>query len=230
MVFLISLETELFSSFLINNNFNLIVGIIGIIFVLFLADKILSIVEKIWNNLSERIYDPTIESSDPFGEFTSLDQSVVQVITDTKIKFEDVAGNEEAKEELKEVVKFLKNPENFSKLGAGIPKGVLLGGPPGTGKTLLAKAIAGEAETPFLKVSGSQFVELLVGVGAARVRELFDKARSLKPSIIFIDEIICIGKRSRKRKREEKKVIENCINESVEIRKIKQFQQICYLR
>ena len=94
MVFLISLETELFSSFLINNNFNLIVGIIGIIFVLFLADKILSIVEKIWNNLSERIYDPTIESSDPFGEFTSLDQSVVQVITDTKIKFEDVAGNE----------------------------------------------------------------------------------------------------------------------------------------
>ena len=194
MVFLISLENELFSSFLINTNFNLIAGIIGVIFILFLADKILSILEKIWNNLSERIYDPTVESSDPFGEFTSLDQNVVQVITDTKVKFEDVAGNEEAKEELKEVVKFLKNPENFSKLGAGIPKGVLLGGPPGTGKTLLAKAIAGEAETPFLKVSGSQFVELLVGVGAARVRELFDKARSLKPSIIFIDEIDSIAR------------------------------------
>lgn len=194
MVFLISLDDELFSSVLINTNFNLIAGIIGIIFILFLADKILSILEKIWNNLSERIYDPTVESSDPFGEFTSLDQNVVQVITDTKVKFEDVAGNEEAKEELKEVVKFLKNPENFSKLGAGIPKGVLLGGPPGTGKTLLAKAIAGEAETPFLKVSGSQFVELLVGVGAARVRELFDKARSLKPSIIFIDEIDSIAR------------------------------------
>jgi cell division protease FtsH len=115
-------------------------------------------------------------------------------VTDIKIKFEDVAGNEEAKAELKEVVKFLKDPESFSKLGAGVPKGVLLGGPPGTGKTLLAKAIAGEAGTPFLKVSGSQFVELLVGVGAARVRELFEKARSLEPSIIFIDEIDSIAR------------------------------------
>jgi len=161
---------------------------------LFSIDRLLSIFEKVWSNFSEKIYDPTVDSYDPFGEFTGLDQSIMQVITDTKIKFEDVAGNEEAKSELKEVVKFLKDPDSFSKLGAGVPKGVLLGGPPGTGKTLLAKAIAGEAGVPFLKVSGSQFVELLVGVGAARVRELFEKARSLKPSIIFIDEIDSIAR------------------------------------
>ena len=172
---------------------------IGIILILFiiginLIDKILAVMEKLWDSVSETIYDPTTESSDPFGEFTSLDQNIVQVITDTKITFDEVAGNEEAKQELKEVIKFLKSPEKFGKLGAGIPKGVLLGGPPGTGKTLLAKAVAGEAGVPFLKVSGSQFVELLVGVGAARVRELFDKARSLKPSIIFIDEIDSIAR------------------------------------
>jgi cell division protease FtsH len=166
----------------------------GIFFLFFFLEKIISILEQSWNSVSEQIYDPTTESSEPFAEFTGLDQNVVQVITDTKIKFEDVAGNEEAKEELKEVVKFLKDTESFSKLGASVPKGVLLGGPPGTGKTLLAKAIAGEAGTPFLKVSGSQFVELLVGVGAARVRELFEKARSLKPSIIFIDEIDSIAR------------------------------------
>ena len=167
-----------------------------IIFLVFslLTDKALKTFEKIWDKISTRIFDPTTESYDPFGEFTSLDQNVVSVATDIKIKFEDVAGNEEAKAELQEVVKFLKDPDSFSKLGAGVPKGVLLGGPPGTGKTLLAKAIAGEAGTPFLKVSGSQFVELLVGVGAARVRELFDKARSLKPSIIFIDEIDSIAR------------------------------------
>jgi cell division protease FtsH len=165
-----------------------------ILVLILLSDKLVSIFEKVWNAFSEDIYDPTVESSEPFAEFTGLDQNVVQVITDTKTKFEDVAGNEEAKEELKEVVKFLKDPDSFTKLGAGVPKGVLLGGPPGTGKTLLAKAIAGEAGTPFLKVSGSQFVELLVGVGAARVRELFDKARTLKPSIIFIDEIDSIAR------------------------------------
>jgi cell division protease FtsH len=164
-----------------------------ILIVLF-VDKLILTFEKIWTNLSNEIYDPTVDSYDPFGEFTGLDQNQVQVTTDIKIKFEDVAGNDEAKAELKEVVKFLKDPSSFSKLGAGIPKGVLLGGPPGTGKTLFAKAIAGEAGTPFLKVSGSQFVELLVGVGAARVRELFEKARSLKPSIIFIDEIDSIAR------------------------------------
>jgi cell division protease FtsH len=168
--------------------------LVGFIILSLFIDKFLKIFEKIWENISVRIFDPTRDSADPFGEFTSLDQNVVSVVTDIKTKFEDVAGNEEAKEELKEVVKFLKDPDSFGKLGATVPKGVLLGGPPGTGKTLLAKAIAGEAGTPFLKVSGSQFVELLVGVGAARVRELFDKARSLKPSIIFIDEIDSIAR------------------------------------
>jgi cell division protease FtsH len=168
--------------------------ITGLIVLGFVSDKFLGIFEKIWGKISKRIFDPTTDSYDPFGEFTSLDANIVSVSTDINIKFADVAGNEEAKEELKEVVKFLKEPELFSKLGAGVPKGVLLGGPPGTGKTLLAKAIAGEAGTPFLKVSGSQFVELLVGVGAARVRELFDKARDLKPSIIFIDEIDSIAR------------------------------------
>ena len=192
--FFVSEEKTSFFSSIISGNPSLFFIFFIVLVLLFLTDKILSIVEKTWTNLSERIYDPTIESNDPFAEFTGLDQNVVQVITDTKTKFEDVAGNEEAKEELKEVVKFLKDPDSFSKLGAGVPKGVLLGGPPGTGKTLLAKAIAGEAGTPFLKVSGSQFVELLVGVGAARVRELFEKARSLKPSIIFIDEIDSIAR------------------------------------
>jgi len=180
----------------ITNDDTYMLGISILLFVLFIlfVDKLLAIIENVWESVSEDIYDPTIESSDPFGEFTSLDQNIVQVINETKITFSDVAGNEEAKQELKEVIKFLKNPEKFEKLGAGVPKGVLLGGPPGTGKTLLAKAVAGEAGTPFLKVSGSQFVELLVGVGAARVRELFDKARSLSPSIIFIDEIDSIAR------------------------------------
>ena len=173
---------------------NFIVFSILFIFLILFVDKLLSVIEKLWEMVSDDIYDPVNDSNDPFAEFTSLDQNIVQVVTDTKINFEDVAGNEEAKQELKEVIKFLKNPEKFGKLGAGIPKGVLLGGPPGTGKTLLAKAVAGEAGVPFLKVSGSQFVELLVGVGAARVRELFDKARNLKPSIIFIDEIDSIAR------------------------------------
>ena len=170
------------------------IAIFVILSIALIADQGLTLFEKIWETLSDRIYDPTVDGSDPFGEFTGLDQNVIQVVEDTNIRFDDVAGNEEAKGELKEVVKFLKDPDQFSKLGAGVPKGVLLGGPPGTGKTLLAKAIAGEAGTPFLKVSGSQFVELLVGVGAARVRELFEKARSLKPAIIFIDEIDSIAR------------------------------------
>ena len=179
----------------LGENTTILIGISLVVFtLLFFVDRGLSIFEKVWDSLSDRVYKPTGNSSDPFAEFTGLDQSVIQVVNDTGVKFEDVAGNEEAKEELKEVVRFLKDPDKFSKLGAAVPKGVLLGGPPGTGKTLLAKAIAGEAGTPFLKVSGSQFVELLVGVGAARVRELFEKARSLKPSIIFIDEIDSIAR------------------------------------
>ena len=177
-----------------SNAYIIIPGILLFLSLVFLSDKVINLFEKIWDSLATRIYDPVNDSSDPFGDFTGLDQNVVSVVTDTKIKFADVAGNEEAKAELKEVVKFLKDPDSFAKLGAGVPKGVLLGGPPGTGKTLLAKAIAGEAGTPFLKVSGSQFVELLVGVGAARVRELFEKARSLEPSIIFIDEIDSIAR------------------------------------
>ena len=180
--------------FISSNAYIIIPGILLFFSLVFLSDKVINLFEKIWDSLATRIYDPVNDSSDPFGDFTGLDQNVVSVVTDTKIKFADVAGNEEAKAELKEVVKFLKDPDSFAKLGAGVPKGVLLGGPPGTGKTLLAKAIAGEAGTPFLKVSGSQFVELLVGVGAARVRELFEKARSLEPSIIFIDEIDSIAR------------------------------------
>jgi cell division protease FtsH len=110
------------------------------------------------------------------------------------VKFDDVAGNDEAKEEVKEIVDFLKNPDRYIELGAKIPKGVLLVGPPGTGKTLLAKAVAGEADVPFFAVSGSSFIEMFVGVGAARVRDLFNQAKKEAPSIIFIDEIDAIGK------------------------------------
>ncbi len=113
---------------------------------------------------------------------------------DTGVRFNDVAGCEEAKEELKEVVEFLKQPQKFERLGAKIPKGVLLLGPPGTGKTLLARALAGEAEVPFFSISGSEFVEMFVGVGAARVRDLFNQAKQNAPCIIFIDEIDAIGK------------------------------------
>ena len=111
-----------------------------------------------------------------------------------KTTFDDVAGADEEKEELKEVVEFLKNPEKFNKLGARIPKGVLLVGPPGTGKTLLARAVAGEAGVPFFSISGSDFVEMFVGVGASRVRDLFDQAKKKSPCIIFIDEIDAVGR------------------------------------
>ena len=164
------------------------------LYLLSAMDQLITIFGKIWAKISEQIFDPTVDSADTFTEFTGLDQNVVSVVENIKTTFEDVAGNEEAKVELKEVVKFLIDPQSFTKLGASVPKGVLLGGPPGTGKTLLAKAIAGEASVPFLKVSGSQFVELLVGVGASRVRELFEKARSLQPAIIFIDEIDSIAR------------------------------------
>ncbi len=111
-----------------------------------------------------------------------------------KVRFDDVAGVKEAKEEVKEIVDFLKYPEKYMSLGAKIPKGVLLVGPPGTGKTLLAKAVAGEADVPFFSVSGSSFIEMFVGVGASRVRDLFENAKKDAPSIIFIDEIDAIGK------------------------------------
>lgn len=111
-----------------------------------------------------------------------------------KVRFEDVAGADEEKAELQEVVEFLKNPQKFTDLGARIPKGVLLVGPPGTGKTLLAKAVAGESNVPFLSISGSDFVEMFVGVGASRVRDLFEQAKKSRPCIIFIDEIDAVGR------------------------------------
>lgn len=111
-----------------------------------------------------------------------------------KVTFDDVAGADEEKEELKEIVEFLKSPKKFVELGARIPKGVLLVGPPGTGKTLLAKAVSGEAGVPFFSISGSDFVEMFVGVGASRVRDLFDQAKKNAPSIVFIDEIDAVGR------------------------------------
>ena len=112
-----------------------------------------------------------------------------------KVRFSDVAGEEEEKQELVEIVEFLKNPAKYTKLGARIPAGVLLEGPPGTGKTLLARAVAGEAGVPFYSISGSDFVEMFVGVGASRVRDLFETAKKNAPSIIFIDEIDAVGRK-----------------------------------
>ena len=118
----------------------------------------------------------------------------VYVETDTGVTFADVAGVDEAKQELQEVVDFLKNPEHYGRLGGRMPKGVLLVGPPGTGKTLIAKAVAGEARVPFFSISGSEFVEMFVGVGAARVRDLFEQARLRAPAIVFIDELDAMGR------------------------------------
>src|SRR6202158_1353807 len=118
----------------------------------------------------------------------------IYVETDTKVTFKDVAGVDEAKFELQEVVAFLKNPKSFGRLGARAPKGILLVGPPGTGKTLLARAVAGEAGVSFFSISGSEFVEMFVGVGAARVRDLFEQARKAAPCIIFIDELDALGR------------------------------------
>ncbi|MCK4299325.1 MAG: AAA family ATPase, partial [Planctomycetes bacterium] len=113
----------------------------------------------------------------------------------SRVTFEDVAGIEEAKEDVKELIEFLKDPPKFQRLGGRIPRGVLLVGAPGTGKTLLAKAIAGEANVPFFSISGSDFVEMFVGVGASRVRDLFRQAKESSPCIIFLDEIDAVGRR-----------------------------------
>jgi cell division protease FtsH len=130
------------------------------------------------------------------GGLTTIGKSraKVYVETDTKVTFADVAGIDEAKAELQELVAFLKEPKGFGRLGARAPKGVLLVGPPGTGKTLLARAVAGEAGVPFFSISGSEFVEMFVGVGAARVRDLFEEARKAAPCIIFIDELDALGR------------------------------------
>jgi cell division protease FtsH len=130
------------------------------------------------------------------GGFMTIGQSKAKIYMEKEVKvtFEDVAGVDEAKEELNEVIEFLKTPEKFGRLGGKIPKGILLVGPPGTGKTLLARAVAGEAAVTFFSISGSEFVEMFVGVGAARVRDLFVKAKEKAPCIIFIDELDALGK------------------------------------
>lgn len=130
------------------------------------------------------------------GKALSFGKSKARLLTDKKNQttFKDVAGVDEAKEELQEIIEFLKEPQKFSKLGGKIPKGVLLVGPPGTGKTLLAKAIAGEANVPFFTISGSDFVEMFVGVGASRVRDLFEQGKKNSPCIIFVDEIDAVGR------------------------------------
>ena len=130
------------------------------------------------------------------GGLVNVGKSKARVLVqrDTGVTFDDVAGVDEAKAELREIVSFLKDKERYGRLGARIPKGILLVGPPGTGKTLVAKAVAGEAGVPFFSISGSEFVEMFVGVGAARVRDLFEKARKAAPCIIFIDEIDALGK------------------------------------
>jgi cell division protease FtsH len=132
----------------------------------------------------------------PGGGLMAIGKSKARVYveTDTKVTFADVAGVDEAKAELEEVVSFLKDPKEHGRLGARMPKGVLLVGPPGTGKTLLAKAVAGEAGVAFFSISGSEFVEMFVGVGAARVRDLFEQARAKAPCIIFIDELDALGR------------------------------------
>jgi cell division protease FtsH len=130
------------------------------------------------------------------GGFLAIGKSKAKVYmeTDTRVTFADVAGVDEAKEELCEVIGFLKNPAEYGRLGGRIPRGVLLVGPPGTGKTLLARAVAGETGVPFFSISGSEFVEMFVGVGAARVRDLFGEAQQKAPAIIFIDELDALGR------------------------------------
>jgi cell division protease FtsH len=126
--------------------------------------------------------------------FKNRSKAKFQIEPNTGVTFDDVAGVDEAKQDFQEIVEFLKTPEKFAAVGARIPKGVLLVGPPGTGKTLLAKAIAGEAGVPFFSLSGSEFIEMFVGVGASRVRDLFNKAKANSPCIVFIDEIDAVGR------------------------------------
>ncbi len=134
------------------------------------------------------------QNSSGGGKVMNFGRSRARLYTTSNVKFENVAGADEEKEELEELVSFLKNPKKYTELGARIPKGVLMVGPPGTGKTYLAKAVAGEAGVPFFSISGSDFVEMYVGVGAARVRDLFEQAKKNSPCIIFIDEIDAVGR------------------------------------
>ncbi|TXL61780.1 ATP-dependent zinc metalloprotease FtsH [Zeimonas arvi] len=150
----------------------------------------------IWMFALRKIAEKGIGGFGGGGGLMSIGKSRAKVYVETGVgvTFDDVAGVDEAKEELREVVGFLKNPGEYGRLGARIPKGILLVGPPGTGKTLLARAVAGEAGVPFFSINGSEFVEMFVGVGAARVRDLFEQARQKAPAIIFIDEIDALGR------------------------------------
>lgn len=153
----------------------------------------LALMIGLWIFIMRRMSGP----GGPGGQIFNIGKSKAVLFdknTSVKVSFQDVAGQKEAKEEIQEVVDFLKNPDRYTALGAHIPKGVLLVGPPGTGKTLLAKAVAGEAQVPFFSLSGSDFVEMFVGVGASRVRDLFKQAKEKAPSIIFIDEIDAVGR------------------------------------
>ncbi|MBO4382884.1 MAG: AAA family ATPase, partial [Clostridia bacterium] len=145
----------------------------------------------LWN-ISQNQQQVQIRQDQGRQQFTKSKFSLESRRTAT---FDDVAGAEEEKEELQEIVQFLKDPEKFTRLGARVPKGVLMVGPPGTGKTLLARAVAGEAGVPFYSVSGSEFVEMYVGVGAARVRDLFAQAKAHAPAIVFIDEIDALARK-----------------------------------
>ncbi|NAY91355.1 ATP-dependent zinc metalloprotease FtsH [Muricauda sp. JGD-17] len=152
----------------------------------------LGIIILFWVYIIRRMGGGT--SGNPLFNFGKSTAKLTEKGAKSKVTFNDIAGLKEAKAEVMEVVDFLKNPEEYTKLGAKIPKGVMLVGPPGTGKTLMAKAVAGEAQVPFFSMSGSEFVEMFVGVGASRVRDLFKRAKDKAPSIIFIDEIDAVGR------------------------------------
>ncbi|MCG2459992.1 ATP-dependent zinc metalloprotease FtsH [Flavobacteriaceae bacterium F89] len=147
-----------------------------------------------WLYILRRMGGGGMGRGNPLFNFGKSTAKISETRTESSTNFKDIAGLKEAKAEVMEVVDFLKNPETYTKLGAKIPKGVMLVGPPGTGKTLMAKAVAGEAQVPFFSMSGSEFVEMFVGVGASRVRDLFKKAKEKAPSIIFIDEIDAVGR------------------------------------
>lgn len=162
------------------NGINYVYSIMDTIFILFILKTIMSAGKQ---------------GAGGMGAMAGNQQKKFEVFKNVNIKFNDVAGLHESKREVMEVVDFLKNPDKYQALGASIPKGVLLTGPPGTGKTMLAKACAGEAGVPFFSVSGSDFVEVFVGVGASRVRQLFQQAKEQSPAIIFIDELDAVGKK-----------------------------------
>ena len=160
----------------------------------------------LWSRLNKRINNKSNEDSMSFGGFGGFgglggfggmgkSNAKIYVKSSEGIKFSDVAGEDEAKENLTEIVDYLHNPTKYKEIGASMPKGILLVGPPGTGKTMLAKAVAGEANVPFFSMSGSEFVEMFVGMGASKVRDLFRQAKEKAPCIVFIDEIDAIGKK-----------------------------------